>query len=239
VIQGGWGNDLLSDLHGTGALLGGDGKDTITGGTGNDFIAGGAGDDVISTGATHNVVAFNGGDGKDTFLASPGASNTLSLGGGIEARNLKFSKSGNDLVLKTGWGDSMKFKDWYASVANQSCVTLQLIEGASESYNPRSTNPLINQKVETFDFGKLVAQFNQALAANQKASSWSLMNGLLSDHLGGSNTTAIGGDLAYQFGQNGSLCGMDLAAMQAALQDHQFGKGAQAHHTSTVDRHYH
>ncbi|HEX7636250.1 MAG TPA: hypothetical protein VF427_13355 [Noviherbaspirillum sp.] len=76
-------------------------------------------------------------------------------------------------------------------------------------------------------FGKLVAQFNQAQAANPKLSSWSLMNGLLDAHLAGSDSAALGGDLAYYFGTKGSLSGMDLATAISTVQDAQFGKNAQ------------
>jgi hypothetical protein len=48
--------------------------------------------------------------------------------------------------------------------------------------------------------------------------------------LSGSDTAAIGGDLAFYDGMNGTTSGMNLSAAQAALQDPQFGKSAQTVH---------
>jgi Ca2+-binding RTX toxin-like protein len=229
VLQASDGNASLTDLHGRGALLGGSGNDTISTGTGNNFIAGGKGDDIISTGAAHNVIAFNQGDGRDTVLASAGASNVLSLGGGINYQDLSFSKSGNDLVLNEGGDSSISFKDWYASVANHDFVTLQVINDASRNSDSASTDPL-SRKVEGFDFGKLVAQFDTALTVDPSLNSWNLMDGLLSAHLNGSDTAALGGDLAFQYGNQGGLSGMNLSAAQTTLKDQRFGNGAQALH---------
>jgi YD repeat-containing protein len=227
VMQGGKGNDNMSDTNGLAAMLGGKGSDTITGGAFHDFIAGGDGSDQITTGSGANVVAFNKGGDQDTINASAGAANTLSLGGGINEADLTFSRNGNDLVLHTGDKDSITFKGWYADAANHGFVTLQIVEAASKTYDPKSANVLVNQQVETFDFAKLVAQFDQAQAANAKLSSWNLMNGLLSAHLSGSDTAALGGDLAYYYGMNGDLSGMDLSNVIATVQDAQYGKTAQ------------
>ncbi|OGI41303.1 MAG: hypothetical protein A2140_02755 [Candidatus Muproteobacteria bacterium RBG_16_62_13] len=227
LVGGAGGNDVLSDPGGNSALLGGTGNDRITAGAGNDFIAGGKGSDAIVTGAMSNVVAFNSGDGQDTIQATPGAENTLSLGGGIGYSDLAFKKSGDDLILNIGKTDSITLQGWYGSASNHDFVTLQVIEEAARDYSALSSDPLRNKKIEEFDFGSLVAQFDQALAANPSLTSWSLMNGLLAAHLGGSDTAAAGGDLAYQYGLRGDLSRMDLAAVQTALEDPQFGKAPQ------------
>jgi Ca2+-binding RTX toxin-like protein len=227
VLEGGAGADTLKELTGKGALLGGAGNDTITGGTGVDFIDGGSGNDAIHLGAATDVVAFNAGGGNDTLVAGTGVANVLSLGGGIAYSNLTFSKSGNNLVLRTGGTDSITFQNWYSGTANHDFVTLQVLEQASSTYNPSSTNPLYNEKIEEFNFGQLVTAFNQALAATPTLTSWNLMNSLLSAHLSGSNTAALGGDLGYYDGLNGSLTGMNLATAVTTLQNAQFGKTAQ------------
>jgi len=227
VLEAGFGNSTLKDIGGANALIAGSGNDTLIGGTKASFIAGGAGSDAITLGAGTAVVAFNTGDGAATITHGTGRSNVLSLGGGIDYSNLAFSKSGNNLILNTGGTNSITFVNWYAGVANQNFVTLQVLEQAANTYNPNSTNALYNSAVEEFNFTQLVNDFNAALAATPSLTNWSLMNTLLNDHLSGSNTTALGGDLAYYDGLNGNLTGMNLATAVTTLQNATFGKTAQ------------
>jgi Ca2+-binding RTX toxin-like protein len=224
VLQAGTGGDLMKGGSGKSAFIGGAGNDSIQGGAGNLFAAGGVGNDAITLASPHNVVAFNAGDGQD--VVAGGGANVLSLGGGIEMSGLTFSKNANDLTLSDGKGDSITFQNWYLGGTNHDFVTLQVIEAAAPSYNPASSNVLYNQKVETFDFGKLVTQFDAARAANPSLTSWTLMNGLLSAHLAGSDTQALGGDLAYYYGTSG-LSGMDVTAAQGTVKSTQFGSSAQ------------
>lgn len=227
VLDGEDGNDILNDPAGNSALLGDDGNDRISVGAGNGFIAGGEDDDAIATGAGSNVVAFNRGDGLDIIASAAGSTNTLSLGGGVQYSNLRFAQVGNDLTLEVGRRDAITFKDWYADAANPSFVTLQVINRGGSDEDHRSSDPLRDRQIEEFDFGKLVAAFDQARAANPSLTRWNLMNGLLSAHLGGSDGAALGGDLAYQYGMRGDISRMDLGAFQATLADPQFGKSAQ------------
>jgi len=57
-------------------------------------------------------------------------------------------------------------------------------------------DPLLNRKVERFDFSVIATAFDQALAADPALSAWSLTSKLLDAHLGGSDSEALGGDLA-------------------------------------------
>ncbi|MHB8562383.1 MAG: beta strand repeat-containing protein [Acidiferrobacteraceae bacterium] len=230
VLQGGAGRDVLTDTHGPAALLAGSGKTTLTDGGFTDFLATGPGGGSVATGASHSVVAFNSGDGPLRFKASPGASDTLSLGGGTQDSALSFEKRGTNLVLNDG-ASTLTFAGWYASPKNHDVTTLQVLEQASPDYNPASSNALVNQKVETFNFTALVQAFDQARAANPHLTRWNLMNGLLSAHLAGSDTAALGGDLAYYEGTQGALTGMNLAAADAVLQDPTFGSAAQTIHS--------
>jgi hypothetical protein len=84
--------------------------------------------------------------------------------------------------------------------------------------------------VENFDFAGLVGAFDAARAANPMLSRWALTNALLNFHLGGSDTAALGGDLAYQYGRNGTLAGIGLAAAQGVVNDSSFGTQAQTLH---------
>ena len=74
----------------------------------------------------------------------------------------------------------------------------------------------------------MVTAFDQALTATPALTNWALSNALLDFYLGGSNTAAIGGDLAYQYGKTGSLSNIGLTAAQNALGNSQFGQANQA-----------
>lgn len=225
VLSGSSGRDVLRDSGGNNALFGGLQDDTIEAGSGNDFIAGGRNDDVISTGTGHNVIAFNKGDGRDMLLPGEGATNTLSLGGGIDESNLAFQKIGQDLILEAGGASRLTFKDWYASVANQNFVTLQLIgEKPVTSIDGISTS---GWEIDRFDFKTLVQTFDAAKESNPKLSSWNLMNGLLDAHLESSDSTALGGDLATRYAAGGET-GIALGTAQGTLRDAHFGVEAQA-----------
>jgi VCBS repeat-containing protein len=222
LLQGAQSNDTLTAASGNSLLDGGAGADTLAGNIGNDLFIGGAGNDIISTGSGADMIAFNRGDGKDTVLASTGEDNTLSLGGGINYNNLAMKKSGADLILDTGNGDQITLQDWYSGTANHSIANLQLVLDAG-SYDASSGDPLLNQQVQSFDFAALAQAFEQALAAKPNLSAWSVTDALLTAHLGGSDSAALGGDLAYQYNLNNSLAGIGLASAQTVMNDANFG----------------
>ena len=228
ILQGGDGNDTLKDTVGGNNLFnGGAGTDTITGTVGNELIVGGLGNDTIKTGAGADVMVFNRGDGQDIVNASTGADNTLSVGGGIQYADMIFRKNANDLILDVGATEQITLKDWYAATTNKSVVTLQMIEEAAADFNASGTDPLRNRKVETFDFAGLVTAFDQARVATPTLTSWALTNALTTYHLGGSDTAALGGDLAYQYGKNGNLSNVSFTPAQTILGNSQLGTAAQ------------
>jgi hypothetical protein len=57
--------------------------------------------------------------------------------------------------------------------------------------------------------------------------SWALTNALLSFHLGGSDTAALGGDLAYQHGRFGNLANVGTVGAQNVLAGSGFGSATQ------------
>jgi len=230
ILQGGNGKDILRDKSGNNLFDGGRGNDVLTGGSGNELFIGGEGDDSITTGKGSDIIAFNRGDGNDTVDASHGQDNPLSLGGGIRYKDLALTKNNKDLIVEVGKGETLILKDWYASSANQSVLNLQVITDAMKGYDPNSSNPLFNQRVNDFDFTALVNQFNQALAGNNNLDQWSMMNSLLDAHLASSDTEALGGDLAYQYGHAGTVSGIGLSAAQNVLNLPQFGAQAQTLH---------
>ena len=228
ILQGGAGNDTLKDTVGGNNLFnGGAGTDTITGIAGNEIFIGGAGNDTITTGTGADVVVFNRGDGQDIVNASTGADNALSIGGGIKYSDLLFRKNVNDLILDVGATEQINLKDWYAATTNKSVVTLQMIEEAAADFNAAGTDPLRNKKVENFNFAGLVTAFDQARTATPTLTSWALTNALTTYHLGGSDTAALGGDLAYQYGKNGNLSNVSFTPAQTILGNAQFGTTAQ------------
>jgi Ca2+-binding RTX toxin-like protein/chemotaxis regulatin CheY-phosphate phosphatase CheZ len=226
ILQGGADNDTLSDTAGSNLLDGGAGTDKLTGGTGNEIFIGGTGNDTITTGTGADLIAFNRGDGQDTVVASSGADNTLSLGGGIDYQSLALSKSGNNLILATGNGDQITMQNWFTSTANRSIADLQIVLDVN-AYNANSADPLLNHQVQNFNFALLAQNFDQARLANPALSSWNMTDALLNAHLSGSDTTAMGGDLAYQYNLNGNLTGMGLAAAQTELGNASFGVSPQ------------
>ena len=227
-LEGMAGNDTLADAAGSGYFNGGTGDDKLTGGASADFFLGGKGDDTIVTGGGNDVMVFNRGDGYDKVTVGANSSDTISLGGGIAYRDLKFKKRGNDLVLTTGDDEGIEFVNWYAGSANRNVLNLQLISEAMAGFDAGSADPLLSRKVQNFDFKSLAGAFDAARAAKSGLSSWALTGALTQFHLASSDSHALGGDLAYRYGKNGTLAGVGLAPAQSIIGDAQFGSQAQA-----------
>jgi hypothetical protein len=68
-----------------------------------------------------------------------------------------------------------------------------------------------------------VSQFNTAGSPNN----WALSNGMPSAQLTSSATQAYGGDMAYYFGLNGNLTGMNLSAAQSTLTNSSYATAPQ------------
>lgn len=231
IIQGGAGTDALTDATGANLLDGGTGNDTLTGGAGNEFFAGGAGNDTITTGNGADIIAFDRGNGQDILNGGTGADNIISLGGGISYSDLALSKVGNDLILEVGNNEQLTLKNWYATTANyKNVIDLQIVADAMASFDAASTDPLLNKAIQEFDFTALSNSFDQARGANSTFMHWSMASSLLAAHLSSSDTEAWGGDLAHQYGMNGSFVGMSLVAAQNVINDAQFGARNQALH---------
>jgi hypothetical protein len=82
--------------------------------------------------------------------------------------------------------------------------------------------------VETFDFTALVQAFDSARAADANLTRWQMMDKLLDAHLAASDSEALGGDLAYQYGITGSLAGIGFDAAAGVLSSSQFATAPQA-----------
>jgi Ca2+-binding RTX toxin-like protein len=230
ILQGGAGIDTINDTAGNTLFDGGGDNDTLTGNSGNELFIGGAGNDTINTGAGADILAFNRGDGSDTAAVSTVKDNSVSLGGGIAYADLFFEKSGNNLVMKTAGAASTEgitFTNWYAASANRSVLNMQMIVEASADFDAGSADALRNKKVAEFNFDGLVGAFDAARAANPALTSWALTDALVSFHLGGSDTAALGGDLAYQQGRFGNLANVGTVGAQNVLGGSGFGSATQ------------
>ena len=224
LMQGGSGNDKLTDTAGSSLMDGGDGNDTLTNGSGEALMIGGKGTDKLVLGGGYDIIAFNRGDGKDT-VSGKDSNATLSLGGGIRYQDLTLRRSGSSLILEDNAGDRITFEKWYDGKRYQSVSKMQIVTGSPSA--AQSGDPLANDKVETFDFKGVVAAFDAATSNNHGVSKWALTNALAQFQLGGSNTAALGGDMAYQYGVNGTLAGVAMSAAQEVTNSAQFGKAAQ------------
>jgi Ca2+-binding RTX toxin-like protein len=226
ILEGGAGNDTLSNTTNKSLLNGGADTDTLTGTATNDMLIGGTGNDALTTGTGADVIVFNLGDGQDTVAVSTTRDNTVSIGGAVYA-DLLFQKTGNDLVLHVGATSQITFTGYYASASNRSVNNLQVvIEGTSE-YDAGSGNATRNNKVETFNFEGLFAAFEAARAATPGMTTWALSNALLAQHLSGSDTAAIGGDLAYRYARFGTLSDISFTPALGILAAGGFGSSAQ------------
>jgi len=229
LLQGLAGNDTFNDVFGNNLIDAGSGVDTLIAGNGNDLLIGGTGNDIITTGTGFDVVSFNKGDGQDIINASTSAHNTISLGGEFSYSELSLTKSANNLVIRVGATDQITLKDWYLGITNKSIANLQVIAEAVASFELGGSDNLRNDRVETFNFANLVAQFDADVAINAaNATNWQLTDTRLIAHLQtGSNSEAIGGDLAYQYGKNSNLTGMGLLNAQSVINNANFGQVAQ------------
>lgn len=227
ILEGGAGNDTLTDTSGKALINGGTGTDTITGGASAEIFLGGLGNDTVTTAGGNDIILFNQGDGQDTFATGGTGSDTISLGGGITYADLVFTKATSDLVLKVGATDQITFKNWYAATPFKPVANLQVIAEAMADFAAGGSDPLRDQKVEQFNFAGLVGAFDAARTADSGLTSWALTNALTSFQLAGSDTAALGGDLAYQYGQNGTLAGIGVTPALATLSDANLGTAAQ------------
>jgi Ca2+-binding RTX toxin-like protein len=228
LLQGGDGKDDLRGGAGADLLDGGSGNDEIASGKGADVITGGAGSDTIRTGRGTDVILFNRGDGADTVIGDGAADDTLSLGGGIRYSDLSLAKAGKDLIVSAGGDDRIVLRDWYAG--RHTLNNLQLILDANKDFDALSQDTLYSHRVQNFDFAGLVGAFDQARAASPGLTSWSLTNALLQFHLSARDDAAIGGDLAYWYGNRGSFTGMSIAAAEQVIGASGFGADAQQLH---------
>ena len=84
--------------------------------------------------------------------------------------------------------------------------------------------------IDQYDFSKLVKNFDKAVAANALTDHWALTNAKLDKYLEVSKGEALGGDLSYQYGKDGSLATVSLNAAQDVMNSASFGINPQDLH---------
>ncbi|MGB0128303.1 MAG: putative Ig domain-containing protein, partial [Rhodocyclaceae bacterium] len=224
VLEGGDGDDWIFDVDGNNLFLAGAGTDALTGGVSAEVFIGEAGADVVTTGDGADVIVFNRGDGQDALISEGDSEKTLSLGGGIAYGDLSLWKADGDLVVEMGAGDSIRLRDWYsAGTSGRRVIALQLVSEAMAGFDSEAADPLVARRVNQFDFIGLVDAFDGERAANPTLDRWTVARALTQFHLGGSDEAALGGDLAYLYGRDGTLGGVGSWAAQEVLGSSQMG----------------
>jgi len=233
ILYGGNGAvNTITAIQNNAALIGGGGSGWLTSGNYQCFLAAGRKTDPsrvmsMKMGATANVIAVNGGDGIMNIEWTTGATNTITLGGGIDINNLQFAKVNADLILTTEYGDVIAFRNWYGGAVSRTFTTMQVMEFASSQYDADGGDPLHSRKVYQFDFKALVAAFDQARAADPLLLSWSLTDAMPGALVSSSDTSAIGGDLAYAYAA-GNISDIEPATVFDLLDTLEFAVNAQA-----------
>lgn len=229
ILLGSAGRDGMEDTGGNNLFFGAANVDNIGLGDQNDIVMAGAGNDSLDgdRDATNvrgqDIVLFNKADGTDT-VTRLGTGSTISIGGGTLYSNLSLEVQGATLRLKTASGHYISLSDWYGSPANKAVTTLQIVIEGTRDYKPTSSNPMLRQKVQVFDFLRLVAAFDAARAAGQ---TFNVANNLANYRIGGGDTEMIGGAIAYQYARTGNLGTLTYSQMRAVINDPAFGVSAQ------------
>ncbi len=229
-------NNRFDGTGGINVLSGGGGSDDfITGSTG-DFLAGGRDSDSFDINAGAHVIAFNGGEGRDTVrLASDTQTITFSLGTGIRLDDVYLTRyAGSNILflqINANTGDEIQIEDWYAPRPTGSTVPrlyLQTINDGRLDYNPGGSDVRNNAHVSVYDLNGLIEDADVQRLLSTDGSRIRITDLLINRHLGSSDTAALGGDLAYRYGSNGGLTGFTLGAAQSSVSASGFGTTAQS-----------
>ena len=230
VEQGGEGDDFVFADGGANLLDGGAGNDTGGAYSQVDIIIGGKGNDSFRTVLGSKLVLFNAGDGQDQ-IESGQTNMSFSLGGGVTYDEVTFSRVGEDLRINIGAKDAITVHDLPHS--SPVACTLQFILSGSTDYRPGGADVLRDNKVESYSLASLLASFEKARATDSTIKRWHITDSLLAAHLSGSDSAALGGDIAYRYGTTGTLAGMGAERALASLNGIDLLRRPQALHADT------
>ncbi|NHR08503.1 hypothetical protein HA052_25265 [Chromobacterium haemolyticum] len=125
LLQGGAGDDVLNGWNGNDTLLGGAGNDTLNGGDGNDVLEGGDGDDVLNGGMGTDTL--RGGAGNDVLTTDWSYwDNTFEGGTGDDTITGSYARDtylfnlgdGHDVITDNA-GNYRNHADWDASFRDE------------------------------------------------------------------------------------------------------------------------
>ena len=117
VLEGGEGKDRLEGGAGDDTLDGGEGADKLYGGAGSDALAGGADNDYLNGGEGDDAYVFYVGSGQDTVYETGGNDSFIFVG--VEQESITAGKTGNDLTLTYGAGDSIVIDNYFVNASFQ------------------------------------------------------------------------------------------------------------------------
>jgi Ca2+-binding RTX toxin-like protein len=116
-------------------IVGWQGNDSLSGNGGDDILNGGAGNDYLSGGIGNDTYLFKVGDGIDIIYDQAGT-DTILMGAGITASNIRFEKPGNDLYIYYGTSDRITLQNHFYDDINSSnsideVETLRFADGST------------------------------------------------------------------------------------------------------------
>lgn len=121
-------------------------------------------------------------------------------------------------ILVVCQGDQIELRNWYAKSADyRSIATLKMIEKASADFDPDSADPLLDHKLERFDFVGMVDQFDTACSMDSSLTAWPLSHASAGSSLGCSDADTLGGDRAHDSHRDGARGVMNHKQAQDVL----------------------
>ncbi len=163
-------NNIITGNSGANVLNGGAGNDTLTDAGGANVFIGGAGNDTLNVTSTGiDRIAMARGHGIDTVIGTGTAANdVLEVSNGIAKSAMALMKTGNDLIVDLGAGETVTLRNWYAGVRNVG--TLKIIGDAAWVPGQAGTPT----QVETLTMASLAAAFDAARLADPLLTRWPL-----------------------------------------------------------------
>lgn len=135
------GTDTVNTMNGTKVadiLQGLGGGDIIYGKEGNDTLEGGLGNDTLYGGTDNDTYVFNKGDGVDTISEESGTNDIIKLGSTIGATDIRFERSGINLIIYIGATDKIQINSQFYDETygtNQTYEIEKLLLSDGTTYN--------------------------------------------------------------------------------------------------------
>ncbi|API86507.1 calcium-binding protein [Francisella uliginis] len=229
ILYGGAGNDNLDGGSESDILYGGEGDDNLYGGFGNDKLYGGSGDDTINTGqggtseveggqgndiiisgygTKGNTYRYNLGDGFDVIKRESNSyygvhiDHKIEFGESISQSDIKFEKSGNNLIvmIKGDSSQGIRVENFY-STNNKYKSLVESFEFTDGSVLTRSSG-VFNFDIEGSDNADVLSGSDQSESLTGNGGDDSLYGRRGNDTLDGGQ----GSDILYGGEGNDILC---------------------------------